>query len=59
MSIDLSVEDVHLLVAALQRDMDDYESQAECGWEIDYNLSAARRLCEKLKRFEQESLVPF
>lgn len=59
MQIDLSVEEVSLLAGALQRDMDDYESQAECGLEILYNLSAARQLCERLKRFEQESLIPF
>jgi hypothetical protein len=59
MPIDLTADDVRLLVDALQRDMDDYVEQTECGWEIDYNLQAAHLLCEKLKRFEQESLIPF
>jgi len=56
MPIDLTTDDVRLLVGALQRDLDDYNSSPSDFPDKQYDAPAARRL---LARLEQESLIPF
>jgi len=56
MKVELQLIEIRLLVGALQRDLDDYNSSPSDFPDKQYDAPAARRL---LARLEQESLIPF